>query len=89
MIRRCAGFQANFRSNQRKTSIKGIHSTNTRLPWPPKDVGRYPGTRIGEIHQRVGLEIPRSRVRRAVEQLVKDGKLSQEGVRSGTRYRLR
>lgn len=53
-----------------------------------EDVGRYPGTRIGEIHQRVGLEIPRSRVRRAVEQLVKDGKLSQEGVRSGTRYRL-
>lgn len=53
-----------------------------------EDVGRYPGTRIGEIHQRVGLEIPRSRVRRAVEQLVKDGKLSQVGVRSGTRYRL-
>ncbi|WP_137894310.1 ATP-binding protein [Ramlibacter sp. 2FC] len=53
-----------------------------------EDVGRYPGTKIGDIHQRIGLEIPRSRVRRAVEQLVKDGKLSQEGVRSGTRYRL-
>ncbi|WP_374475714.1 ATP-binding protein [Zoogloea sp.] len=53
-----------------------------------EDVGRYPGTRIGDIHQRVGLEIPRSRVRRAVEQLVKDGRLLQEGVRSGTRYRL-
>lgn len=53
-----------------------------------EDVGRYPGTKIGDIHQRVGLEIPRSRVRRAVEHLVKDGKLSQEGVRSGTRYRL-
>lgn len=53
-----------------------------------EDVGRYPGTKMGDIHQRVGPEIPRSRVRRAVEQLVKDGKLSQEGVRSGTRYRL-
>ena len=53
-----------------------------------EDVGRYPGTRIGDIHQRVGLEIPRSRLRRAVEQLVKDGGLLQEGVRSGTRYRL-
>ena len=53
-----------------------------------EDVGRYPGTKIGDIHQRVGIEIPRSRVRRAVEQLVKEGKLSQEGVRSGTRYRL-
>jgi ATP-dependent DNA helicase RecG len=53
-----------------------------------EDVGRYPGARIGDIHQRVGSEIPRSRVRRGLEQLVKDGKLSQEGVRSGTRYRL-
>lgn len=53
-----------------------------------EDVGRYPGTRIGNIHQRIGLEIPRSRVRRAVEQLVKEGNLIQEGVRSGTRYRL-
>lgn len=53
-----------------------------------EDVGRYPGTKMGDIHQRVGLEIHRSRVRRAVEQLVKDGKLSQEWVRSGTRYRL-
>ncbi len=53
-----------------------------------EDVGRYPGARIGNIHQRVGLEIPRSRLRRAVEQLVKDGGLLQEGVRSGTRYRL-
>jgi ATP-dependent DNA helicase RecG len=53
-----------------------------------EDVGRYPDTKMGDIHLRVGPEIPRSRVRRAVEQLVKDGKLSQEGVRSGTRYRL-
>ena len=53
-----------------------------------EDVDRYPGTRIGDIHQRIGPEIPRSRVRRALEQLVKDGKLSQEGVRRGTRYRL-
>lgn len=44
-----------------------------------EDVGRYPSTRIGDIHQRVGIEIPRSRVRCAVEQLVKEGKLSQEG----------
>lgn len=53
-----------------------------------EDVGRYPQSRIGDIHQRIGLEIPRSRIRRAIEQLVKDSKLQQEGVRSGTRYRL-
>jgi ATP-dependent DNA helicase RecG len=53
-----------------------------------EDVGRYPDTRMGDIHQRIGVEIARSRVRRSVERLVKDGRLLQEGVRSGTRYRL-
>lgn len=53
-----------------------------------EDVGRYPMARISEIHQRIGAEIPRSRIRRSLEQLVKEGKLQQEGVRSGTRYRL-
>jgi ATP-dependent DNA helicase RecG len=40
-----------------------------------------------EIHQRIGAEVPRSRIRRNLEQLVKEGTLHQEGVRSGTRYR--
>lgn len=53
-----------------------------------EDVGRYPKTRIGDIHQRIGLEIPRSRIRRTIEQLVKESNLLAEGVRSGTRYRL-
>ena len=53
-----------------------------------EDVGRYPDTKMGDIHQRIGLEIPRSRVRRTVERLVSEGKLYQEGVLNGTRYRL-
>jgi len=53
-----------------------------------EDVGRYPQSKIGEIHQRIGLEIPRSRIRRGIEQLLKDDKLHSEGVRSGTRYLL-
>lgn len=53
-----------------------------------EDVGRYPGSKIGDIHKRVGLEIPRSRIRRSVEQLVRDGSLKPKGVRSGTRYSL-
>jgi ATP-dependent DNA helicase RecG len=53
-----------------------------------EDVGRYPLVKIGEIHQRIGAEIPRSRIRRSLEQLVKEGRLHQEGVRNGTRYRL-
>lgn len=53
-----------------------------------EDVARYPDTKISDIHSRVGPEIPRSRVRRALEHLVKEGKLCQYGARSGTRYRL-
>lgn len=53
-----------------------------------EDVGRYPKSKIGDIHERIGLEIPRSRIRRSIEQLVKAGKLIAEGVKSGTRYRL-
>ena len=53
-----------------------------------EDVGRYPKSKIGDIHERIGLEIPRSRIRRGIEQLVKAGKLMADGVRSGTRYRL-
>jgi ATP-dependent DNA helicase RecG len=53
-----------------------------------EDVGRYPKSKIGDIHKRIGLEIPRSRIRRGIEQLVKAGKLVAEGVKNGTRYRL-
>jgi len=53
-----------------------------------EDVGRYPRSKIGDIHQRIGLEVPRSRIRRGIEQLVKDGKRQSGGVRSGTRYCL-
>jgi ATP-dependent DNA helicase RecG len=53
-----------------------------------EDVGRYPTSKIGDIHERIGLEIPRSRIRRGIEQLVKAGKLMAEGMKSGTRYRL-
>lgn len=53
-----------------------------------EDVGRYPRSKIGDVHIRIGLEIPRSRIRRGIDQLVKAGKLMSEGVKSGTRYRL-
>ncbi len=53
-----------------------------------EDVGRYPKSKIGDIHERIGMEIPRSRIRRGIEQLVKAGKLMAEGVKSGTRYHL-
>jgi ATP-dependent DNA helicase RecG len=51
-----------------------------------EDVSRYPRAKMGDIHKRVGPEIPRSRIRRAVDQLVAEGKLLSAGIRSGTRY---
>ncbi|WP_234851619.1 ATP-binding protein [Sinorhizobium meliloti] len=69
------------------TTLKRIEP-HRLLPLIIEDVGRYPESKIGDIHKRVGLEIPRSRIRRSVEQLVRDGRLKPEGVRSGTRYSL-
>ncbi len=51
-----------------------------------EDVARYPGTKISEIHERVGSEIPRSQVRRTLDHLVKNGKLLLTGTRSTARY---
>jgi len=51
-----------------------------------EDVSRYPRAKMGEIHRRIGLEIPRSRIRRAVDQLVEGDKLIAAGILNGTRY---
>jgi|TARA_R100000501_G_scaffold7307_2_gene15334 ATP-dependent DNA helicase RecG len=53
-----------------------------------EDVGHYPGTKIGQIHERIGPEIPRSRLKRAMKQLVEERRLVTEGKGSGTRYSL-
>lgn len=53
-----------------------------------EDVSRYPQAKMGDIHSRIGLEIPRSRIRRAVDRLVEEGKLISAGLRNGTRYRI-
>ena len=53
-----------------------------------EDVSRYPRSKIGDIQKRIGLEIPRTSLKRAIAQLVKDNALLQEGLGRGTRYRL-
>ena len=53
-----------------------------------EDVGHYRGTKIGQIHERIGPEIPRSRLKRAMKQLVEERRLVTEGKGSGTRYSL-
>jgi ATP-dependent DNA helicase RecG len=48
------------------------HPQTHRAASPPgldRDVGHYPLAKISDIHQRIGAEIPRSRIRRSFEQL--------------------
>ncbi len=70
-----------------KTTLKRIEP-HRLLALIVEDVGRYPGTQTRQIHHRIGSEIPRSRIRRAIDQLVKEGRLVRDGVRRGTRYYL-
>ncbi len=54
-----------------------------------EDLRRYPGVKIGEIGGRIGPEIKRSRLRRALKQLVGTGEVVMQGQRATARYRLR
>ena len=69
------------------TSLKRIES-HRLMALIEEDVGHYPGARIGQIHERVGLEIPRSRIRRSIKQLVEEGRLVLQGAGRGACYRL-
>ena len=51
-----------------------------------EDLGRHPDSGFGEIHDRIGKEIPVSHVRRAIKALVDDGKVLLEGQRHWRRY---
>lgn len=53
-----------------------------------EDVRRYPGSKIGEISERIGAEVARSQLKRALADLVQSGTLLMEGQRNGARYRL-
>ena len=52
-----------------------------------EDLRRYPDARIGEVHERIGAEIPRPQVERALRELRARGQVSHEGERKGRRYR--
>jgi ATP-dependent DNA helicase RecG len=53
-----------------------------------EDVGRYPGSAFGDIHDRIGTEIPSRRLRTMLKGLVDDGTIQRSGVLKGTRYAL-
>jgi ATP-dependent DNA helicase RecG len=53
-----------------------------------EDLQRYPVAAFGEIHERIGREIPDHQVRRQLKSLVEDGMVKYEGERRWRRYRL-
>jgi ATP-dependent DNA helicase RecG len=53
-----------------------------------EDIRCHPGARIGEINARIGKEINRSQVKRALAQLKRDGEITMQGQRGGARYWL-
>ncbi|HEY4080848.1 MAG TPA: ATP-binding protein [Burkholderiaceae bacterium] len=52
-----------------------------------EDLRRYPGSKIGEISERIGAEVARSQLKRALAELVRSGAVAMEGQRNGARYR--
>lgn len=53
-----------------------------------KDVKAYPKSGFSEIHQRIGLEINKNKVRRILKQMVDEKKLESEGIKKWTRYSI-
>lgn len=53
-----------------------------------EDLRRYPGSKIGDISNRIGKEISRSLLKRTLADLVQQGVLVMDGKLSGARYRL-
>lgn len=54
-----------------------------------EDLRRYPLSKIGEINERIGPEVKRSQLKRALAELVSQAAVEMQGERSGARYRLK
>ena len=53
-----------------------------------EDLRRYPHSKIGEISGRIGPEVGRSQLKRALAELVGLAAVVLDGVRNGARYRV-
>lgn len=53
-----------------------------------EDLCRYPGSAIGELHQRIGAEINPRQVKRALDALIADGNARFKGDKRWRRYWL-
>lgn len=70
------------------TSLKRIEQ-HRLLELMREDLRRYPGAKIGEIGSRIGPEINRSQLRRALKRLVDAGEVVMKGQRATARYHLK
>lgn len=53
-----------------------------------EDIGRYPWSAFGDIHARIGVEIPPRRLRSMLQSLLTDEAVQKTGQFKGTRYAL-
>jgi ATP-dependent DNA helicase RecG len=53
-----------------------------------EDLRRYPDSKIGDISSRIGQEVTRSQLKRALTELTDQSVVAMTGVRNGARYRL-
>jgi len=52
-----------------------------------EDLQRHPGSALREIRGRIGSEIPEHQIRRQLNALAKEGRVSHEGEKRWRRYR--
>jgi ATP-dependent DNA helicase RecG len=72
---------------QGPTSLKGIEPHRLR-ELVLQDLAMYREASRSQIHARIGLEIPLSKVRRALQDLVRAGSIGKVGEKRGRRYVL-
>lgn len=53
-----------------------------------KDLTAYSDSGFGDIHQRIGFEINKHKVRRILKQMVDNGQLKTSGIKKWTRYSI-
>ncbi|KAB2932517.1 MAG: ATP-dependent DNA helicase [Candidatus Contendobacter sp.] len=53
-----------------------------------EDLRRYPDSKMGDVHKRIGKEIKRSQLKKVMAELVHTGTVVMQGERNGARYRL-
>jgi ATP-dependent DNA helicase RecG len=70
---------------QGNTTLKGIEKHRLR-ELILRDLEIYKEASIGEIHRRIGLEIPRRKVRSELQRLITANQIQQQGVNKWTRY---